>query len=151
MRITLTVSAIILVALLTSCSSRTTTDEGSNNSNQNQTGGSTLGGGATGTTDNTVDNDSFAGLWDKSDGIITVYQLWNDEGSFVIYDDQRNEGGTGENCFELTEVPYTREGNDVTYDGVTYVAIRNGNELTIGADVLTLITYLSVDDIPVCS
>jgi|GEM_PF-4474976 len=150
MRITLTISAIILTALLASCSSRGSNEGGGDQGNQTGNGGSTLGGGTDATTDGTDNtDDSYVGLWDFSEFSITEYQLWG-ENSFIVYDYQADGSGNGGNCYELTETPYTRVGNEVTFEGVTYTVIRNGDTLNFASVIGNLVEAFTADDLEEC-
>ena len=95
-------------------------------------------------------DDSVAGLWDLSDQVDVVYQYWTDNDTYTIYDYQGDGDGTGENCYELEEVDYTRDGNTFNYAGGTHKVTRDANTLTIDGVPFPLIISLSVVDLNVC-
>ena len=99
--------------------------------------------------DDSAEN-SVAGLWDLSDQVEEIYEYWTDNGTFVIYDYQGDGDGTGQNCYELVEVPYTREGSVFTYADETHNITRDANTLTVDGVPFPLIISFSVIDLNVC-
>jgi hypothetical protein len=89
---------------------------------------------------------SVAGLWNFSDMITTEYQLWNDDGTIVIYDYQGDGSGTGQNCFRFIETTFTRDGDEFVIYGATQIVTRTNDALNVdGVDIPLATDVLEVD------
>ncbi|MEE9333002.1 MAG: hypothetical protein V3U65_02825 [Granulosicoccaceae bacterium] len=146
-----TLSTLLLTAsvLLVSCTSGLP-DEVANNSNSPSDDAPKLLSNSNDQDSNDSSDDSVAGLWDLSDGVEELYQYWTDNNTFATYDYQGDGDGTGENCYELDEVPYMRKGSEFTYSGGTHTITRDSNTLIVDGVPFPLVISYSVVDLDVC-